>query len=144
MREKTRGFLFAAVMCVSTVGIAQTSTLQTPAATPAVAEPCKPSSGSVVGVITGGDAARKLCRFGICLPPKPIKSGEKTCPPAPAPVSKPTAPVVVKELCPPGTTRIEKQPYCTDGTKLVDVVRVPVVGSSTAAPANVPPGQPAR
>ena len=65
------------------------------------------------------------------------------------PQPKPCVPSVpekpaVKELCPPTTSRVEGTAFCTDGNTLVNVVRIPVAGSSTAAPANIPPGQPAR
>lgn len=108
------------------------------AAPPQTNVPCKSSSGSVVGVITGGEAAKKLCRFGICLPPKAIKTEQKTCAPGPQPESKPAPPAAApKELCPPNTSRIEGQPYCVtpDGKKLVDVIRIPAT-SSVPAPVN--------
>jgi len=123
-----RGIIFSA-----RAGMGQNSTPAPPNT------PCKPSNGSIVGVITGGVAAQKLCRFGICLPPKAVKTGEKTCPPPPAAESKPAPPPATKEVCPVGMQlgADEKgKHWCSDGVHTSEPAKFTPLGPSTPAPVN--------
>jgi hypothetical protein len=139
---------------LSSVGVAQTTTLQTSTQTPAMIEPCKPAAPPVavqreeqkaggklaiwlnkkIKTATGG----KLDGSDLGNVVETVKPEPKPC--APRPPEKPA----FKELCPPQTARVVGTAYCSDGNHLVDVVRIPSGSSSMAAPANSTPGQPAR
>jgi hypothetical protein len=154
MKDTSKKLLIATLMCVSSVGVAQTSTLQNTTATSAAVEPCKQTAPPAAVQREEQKAGGKLALWlnkkiktasGGKLDGSDLGNVADGLKPQPKPcVPRLPEKPVIKELCPPNTSRVEGTAYCSDGNKLLDVVRIPVVGSSTAAPANIAPGQPAR
>ena len=147
--NKAQSLLVTAVTCISSVGVAQTTTLQNSTATSAAVEPCKqtvpPAAVQREEQKAGGKLAvwlnkkiktatdGKLDGSDLGNVADGLKPQPKPC------VPKQPAPVPIKEVCPVGMQlgADEKGKHlCSDGVHTSEPAKFTPLGPSTPAPVN--------